>query len=162
VKTKRVTAGIGRLITGGIDVSTEENVQLIRRFFAEIDRANLDGLDGICTDDYGVQFPGVPGPLDRAGAKHLFGAFVAAFPGISHGIEETVAEGDKVATRLTVRGTHRGEFQGIPPTGKDITITALNIFRIAGGRIASHWIEYDAVGMLQQLGVMPAPGGAGA
>jgi len=142
-------------------VSSEENVQLVRRYFAEIDRANLDGLDEICADDYSVHFPGVPGPLDRPGTKYLFGAFLAAFPGITHGIEETVAEGDKVATRLTIRGTQRGEFQGIPPTGKDVTITALNIFRIAGGRIVSHWVEYDAIGMLQQLGAMPAPGAAG-
>ena len=83
-------------------MSTDENVQLVRRFFAEIDRANLDALDEICADDYSVHFPGVPGPLDRAGTKYLFGAFLAAFSGLRHQVEETVAEGDRVATRLTI------------------------------------------------------------
>src|SRR5215216_3997453 len=110
-----------RVDWGGTEMSSQENVQLIRRFFAEIDRANVDALDQICADDYSVHFPGVPGPLDRAGTKYLFGAFLAAFPGLSHRGEETVA---------------------------------------ADGRIVSHWIEYDALGMLQQLGAMPAPGAA--
>jgi steroid delta-isomerase-like uncharacterized protein len=139
-------------------MSNDGNVQLVRRFFAAIDAANLDAMDEICGDDYTVHFPGVPGPLDRTGTKHLFGAFLAAFPGITHRIEETVAEGDRVATRLTIQGLHRGEFQGIPPTGKVVTITALNMFRIANDRIVSHWIEYDGLGMLQQLGAIPAPG----
>jgi len=149
-----------RVDWGGTEMSSQENVQLIRRFFAEIDRTNVDALDQICADGYSVHFPGVPGPLDRAGTKYLFGAFLAAFPGLSHRVEETVAEGDRVATRLTIQGPHKGEFQGIPPTGKTVTMTALNIFRIADGRIVSHWIEYDALGMLQQLGAMPAPGAA--
>lgn len=143
-------------------MGTDANVQLVRRFFAAIDAAHLDALDELCADDYSVHFPGVPGPLDRTGTKYLFGGFLAAFPGITHRIEETVAEGDRVATRLTIQGPHEGEFQGIPPTGKVVTMTALNIFRIADGRIVSHWIEYDGLGLLQQLGVLPAPGGGAA
>jgi steroid delta-isomerase-like uncharacterized protein len=142
-------------------VSIEANVQVIRRFFSELDRANLDALDEIFTDDYTLHFTGAPGPLDRTGTRYMFGGFFASFPGLTHRIEDTVAEDDKVAVRLTIRGTQSGEFQGIPPTGKSFELTSLNIFHLAGGRIASQWAQFDAMGMLQQLGAMPAPGGAG-
>jgi steroid delta-isomerase-like uncharacterized protein len=141
-------------------VTSEAHRQLIHRLFAEMDRVNLDALDEICAEDYTVSFPGVPSSLDRAGAKYLFGAFFAAFPGLTHQLDDLIVEGDKASVRLTIRGTHQAEFQGIPPTGKNVTIPALNMFRIAGGRIAEHWIQYDTLGFLQQLGVAPAPAGA--
>ena len=72
-------------------------------------------------------------------------------------IEDVIAEGDKVAVRFTFRGTHQGELMGIPPTGKQVTISGMDINRIAGGKIAERWAVFDMLGMLQQLGVMPAP-----
>jgi steroid delta-isomerase-like uncharacterized protein len=143
-------------------VSKEEHVRLIHRFFAALDRVNLDALDEICADDYRLNFPGVPGPLDRAGTKYLFGAFLSAFPGITHRVDEIIVDDDKVSTRLVIRGTHGAEFQGIPATGNDVTITALNMFRIAGSRIEEHGVQFDTLGFMQQLGVASVPDQAAA
>ena len=73
-------------------------------------------------------------------------------------VEDIIAEGDKVVTRLTCRGTQQGAFMGIPPTGKQATITAIDINRFAGGKSVEHWLNMDTLGLLQQLGVIPAPG----
>ncbi|MBI4581940.1 MAG: ester cyclase [Planctomycetes bacterium] len=75
--------------------------------------------------------------------------------------EDQIAEGDKVATRYTGTWTHRGEFMGIPPTGKDVTVTRIEILRIADGKFVEHWESFDQLGLLQQLGAIPAPGQAG-
>jgi hypothetical protein len=89
--------------------------------------------------------------------KQLLLAFRAAFPDQHVSIDDLVAEGDKVVNRATYTGTHRGEFQGISPTGKRFTISGINISRIADGKIAEDWTVLDLVGMLQQIGAMPAP-----
>ena len=73
-------------------------------------------------------------------------------------VEDIIAEGDKVVARLTTRGTQRGAFMGIPPTGKQVTVTAIDINCIVGGKSVEHWLNMDTLGLLQQLGVMPAPG----
>jgi len=79
-------------------------------------------------------------------------------------VEDVIAEGDKVVARWVVRGTHKGEFMGptgsIPPTGKQVTVLAIHIFRIADGKFIERWPERDRLGLLQQLGVVPAPGQA--
>jgi predicted ester cyclase len=79
----------------------------------------------------------------------------SATPNLSHTIEDMLAEGDRVAVRLTARGTHTGEFMGIPPTGKQVTVTGTVICRIAEGKIQEDWFNSDALGLLQQLGVIP-------
>ncbi len=135
-------------------MSSEDNKAVVRTFFAGLNHGNLDIVDQVCAENYRVHFPGTPGPMDRANVKLFWGGFFGAFPGIQHTIEDIVAEGDKVAIRMVIQGVHRGDFQGIPPTGKQITIGALNIYHFSGGKIVEQWVEYDAVGMLQQLGVM--------
>ena len=74
---------------------------------------------------------------------------------------DVVAEGDRVVIRKTFRGTQTGEFMGMPPTGKSISVGVIDIFRIAGGKIVEHWGLADMMGMMQQLGAMPAPGASG-
>jgi steroid delta-isomerase-like uncharacterized protein len=138
-------------------MSAEHNKALVRRCFDELNKANLKVLDEVCAPDYIAHFPGTPGPMDREAIKPVWGAFFAAFPDLQHSIEDLFAEGDKVALRMVIRGTHRGDFQGIPPTGKTITLASINIMRCAGGKIVEQRVEYDALGMLQQLGVIPAP-----
>ena len=86
---------------------------------------------------------------------------LTAFPDLHFTIEELIAEGDKVAGRYTARGTHKGELMGIPPTNNAISLTVSEIYRIADGKITEHWVILDALGMMQQLGVIPAPGQAG-
>lgn len=141
-------------------MSTAENKAIIRRFFDELNAGQLDMRETDLLDaGYQLHFDSLP-TLDRTGAAQVFGMFLSAFPGIQHTIEDQVAEGDKVASRIVVRGTHGAEFQGIPPTGKEIAITAMNIHRVSNGKIVEHWINSDSFGMLQQLGVIPAPEGA--
>jgi predicted ester cyclase len=84
--------------------------------------------------------------------------YLAAFPDSYLTVEDMIAEGDKVVARLTSGGTHQGAYMGIPPTGKHVKVTLIDIFRIAGGKGVEHWMEFDAMGLLQQLGVAPSMG----
>ena len=86
--------------------------------------------------------------------------YLTAFPDLHFTVEDLIAEGDKVVARLTVRGTQQGAFMGIPPTGKHVTVTGIDINRLAGGKSVEHWLNMDTLGLLQQLGVIPAPGQA--
>ena len=87
-------------------------------------------------------------------------AYLTAFPDLHFMFEDQIAEGDKVVTRWTARGTHQGSFMGIPPTGKQAAVTGITIDRFANGKIVESWYNFDALGLLQQLGVIPAPGPA--
>ena len=102
-------------------------------------------------------------PLSREGLKQLIPQFRSAFPDLHCTIELQVAEGDLVVTRVTARGTHQGEyqgltFQGIPPTDKQVTWTMTDMSRLREGQIVESWLNDDAVGRLQQIGVIPVPG----
>ncbi|HBY97984.1 MAG: ester cyclase [Ardenticatenaceae bacterium] len=99
--------------------------------------------------------PNMPQGLE--GRKTLAAMFFRAFPDIATTIEDLVAEGDKVVTRWSVRGTHRGELMGIPPTGKQVTVTGMAIDRFENGASVEHWEIFDQLGLLQQLGAIPAP-----
>ena len=141
-------------------MSTERNEALARRYLDAIDRGDLAALDQVLSPDYRYHLPGSPEPLDREGHRQFLTAFYAACPDLSHTVEDMIAEGDRVATRATDRGTHRGELMGIPPTGKQVTWTETHIGRYRDGKLVEHWADIDQLGMLQQLGVMPAPGPA--
>ena len=91
------------------------------------------------------------------GFRQLSAMFNQAFTDVRVEVEQLVAEGDRVADRVVVRGTHQGEFMGIPATGKQVVFTSTNINRLAGGKIAEHWGDVDNLGLLQQLGAVPAP-----
>ncbi len=140
-------------------MSAEENKALIRRFFEAIDHAcgagNADILDEFLAPDFVEHnpFPGIP--PTREGWKQAFMSFVAGAPGY-HIVEDLIAEGDKVAGRITAYGKHDGDLFGIPATGKEIRMTGMAIWRIADGKIVEHWHETDQLGLLQQLGVIPA------
>jgi steroid delta-isomerase-like uncharacterized protein len=136
-------------------MSTEENKELVRRYQEAHNSNDLDALNAIVATDLTAHnlMPGVPPGL--AGGKMVHQMAVASFPDFHATIEDLIAEGDKVAARMTFRGTHTGEpFMGIPPGGKPFTFSATAIFRIAGGKIVEHWGEEDALGWLQQLGAM--------
>jgi steroid delta-isomerase-like uncharacterized protein len=140
-------------------MSTDANKRLYRRWFEEVVTGrNLALADELLADDYVLHFPGMPQPLDREGHKQLLGMFHSAFPDWRETVDQVIAEGDLVVIRVTGRGTHDQPFQGIPATHKQVQATGVGIGRIAGGKIAESWAEYDALGMLQQLGAIPAPG----
>jgi steroid delta-isomerase-like uncharacterized protein len=136
-------------------MSTEENKALVRRFYEEIDKGNPEAMDELVAEDYidhsPPPFPVSPG---REGLKEAFKLFWDATPG-QHQIEDQVAEGDKVVTRLTAYGKHDGDLPGIPRTGNDMKMTAVAIHRIADGKLAEKWSDKDVLGMLQQVGVIP-------
>jgi steroid delta-isomerase-like uncharacterized protein len=139
-------------------VSTEDNKALVRRFYEEIDKGNLEAMDELVAEDYldhsPPPFPGfAPG---REGLKQAFKLFWDSTPGY-HRIEDQIAEGDKVVTRLTAVGKHEGDLPGIPRTGNPIEMTATVIHRIEDGKLAEKWSDKDVLGFLQQVGVVPAP-----
>ena len=91
--------------------------------------------------------------------KQYVGVFHSAFPDFRVTLEDQIAEGKKVVNRWTVRGTHRGEFQGVAPTGKEVRFTGIHISTInEEGKLQESWENYDALGLMQQLGAIPAPG----
>jgi steroid delta-isomerase-like uncharacterized protein len=138
-------------------MGSEENKVLVRRYVEAIHRGNIDEGEEFLAPDFVFHMPGTPGPLNREAFRQLFTGLLAAFPELEITNEEFVAEGDKVAGRWITSGTQQGELWGIPPTGKQVEITSMDINRIAGGKIAERWHEFDALGMMRQLGVAPGP-----
>jgi predicted ester cyclase len=94
--------------------------------------------------------------------KEFLAPYFAAFPDLQFTVEDEIAEGDKVTTRYTARGTHRGELMGMAPTGKHVTVTGIFISRVEEGKLAEMWLNWDALGLMQQLGVIPQLAQAGA
>ncbi len=138
-------------------MSTVENKAIDRRFTEEVwNRGNLAVVDELMRADYNGHDPTIP--TGSAGFKQFVLMYRRAFPDVHLTIEDQMAEGDKVVSRWTAHGTHRGELMGIAPTGKQVTVTGINIERIANGKLVEGWSNYDTLGMLQQLGVIPAPG----
>jgi predicted ester cyclase len=81
-----------------------------------------------------------------------------AFPDLQIPIEDVIAEGDRVVTRWTTRGTHQGELMGAAPTGNQLTVTGILIDRVSGGKIEEEWVDYDTLHLMQQIGAVPQPG----
>ena len=137
---------------------SEENKALVRRFYAEIDNNNLAAMDELVAEDYvdhsPPPFPGLAS--GREGLKQAFEIFAKATPG-RHEIEDQIADGDKVVTRMTAYGVHADDLPGIPKTGNELRMTATVIHRIENGRLAEKWSDKDLLGFLRQLGVIPTP-----
>ena len=127
-------------------MSAEENKAFIRRCFDAMGKdKSVATLDEYIAD------------ADEELKQHIV-AFEAAFPGYGIIVEDMIAEGDKVVVRGTMHGTHKGDLMGIPPTGKQVTMPVIIIYRIADGKIVEHWMIADQLGLMQQLGVFPPPG----
>lgn len=139
-------------------MSVEENKAIVRRLLEEgLVKGDQAVADELLTGDFTDHNP-LPGlPPNRDGFKQSFIVFRSAFPDFEYKIEDIIAEGDKVVARFCAAGTHRGEMAGIPPTGNRVSVTGIDIFRIAGGKIAEFWLSWDQLGLMQQLGVVPAP-----
>ena len=141
-------------------MSTEENKAAARRFIDAFNRKDLDGLASSVSPDVvnHALMPGLPPGLE--GWKMMAGMFFAAFPDMQVEINDLVAEGDKVVTRWTARGTNTGEMMGMPASGKSVTLTGITIDHYRDGKSFEHWENLDMLGMMQQLGVIPTPGEA--
>ncbi len=143
-------------------MSVEENKAIIRRSVEEFwNKGNIAAIDEFYASNYVGHDPSKlhAGNLEEFKGSAM--AVFAGFPDLQVTIEDMVAEGDRVVKHWTARGTHQGEFMGIAPTGKQITITGMDIYRIAGNKIEECWSNSDSLGMMQQLGVVPPPGAGG-
>lgn len=139
-------------------MSAEEDKALVRRLVDEAQsRGDIEVVDEVLADHF-VDHSAFPGfPPDREGVKQLFGALHAAFEDFHATIHQQVAEGGKVATRKTFRGVHRGEFMGVPPTGREVDFGVIDVLYIREGKITDHWTEVDLLGLMRQLSTVPQP-----
>jgi steroid delta-isomerase-like uncharacterized protein len=139
-------------------MSAEENKAAVRRFLEGVNRGDLSAVDQFVTDDV-VYHHAPPGlAAGKEGYRQLMSMYLTAFPDLHLTVEDLVCEGDRVAARLSGRGTHRGDLMGIAPTGKTVAADSITIMRFAGGKLAEEWEQVDLLGILQQIGAVPAPG----
>ncbi len=140
-------------------MSAEENKALTRRFYEEIFNKRNLALTEELTSPGAVSHEATPGTADGPeGVRQVVQMLTSAFPDLHMTIEDLIAERDKVVAFTTLSGTHQGAFMGIPPTGKHFTQRQIHILRFTDGKLAEHWAVRDDLGMMQQLGVIPAPG----
>ena len=138
-------------------MSIDENKRLVRRFTQVWTPGNLGLLDELAAPDIVLSYPALPEPVRGIeNLRQFLTMFHAAFPDARYAVEEEVAEADKVVVRWRLSGTHRGDLLGIPPTGKSVAWGGIAIFTVANGRVVSERGEEDALGLMQQLGVIPA------
>jgi steroid delta-isomerase-like uncharacterized protein len=136
--------------------STEEqNRQVIGQFFEFYNGHNIESIGQlISSSNYSFHFPGMQ-PMDWNTHQQFSAGIISAFPDFRHNIIEVVAERDKVSVRFNITGTHKGEFQGIPPTGKQVSFEGTEFFTIIDGKIVEEWVIVDMMGLLQQIGAIP-------
>ena len=138
-------------------MSAEENKALVRRFVQEFwNEGNTAAADELMASDAVIHLP-TGDVLDLEELKIFAGTWRESFPDWHSTFEELIAEGDRVAERWTGRGTHLGELQGIPPTGKRVEGPGSVFYRIVGGKIVEFRAQFDMIGLMQQLGVSPSP-----
>jgi steroid delta-isomerase-like uncharacterized protein len=138
-------------------MSTEENKALVRRAYEALNQGNWEVTYEAFSPDIVVHNASTTMQGLEA-YKQFVSAFLTAFPDARFTLEDVIAEGDTVVFRHTWRGTHTGNFRGIPPTGKQVSGTAIIITRNVNGKAVELWSNYDDLGLLQQLGVVPLPG----
>jgi steroid delta-isomerase-like uncharacterized protein len=139
---------------------SEEKKAVVRRYNELVEQywrtGDADAFDEVVASDFVHHAPGLPPDLE--GMKQALPMFRAAFPDMRLTVEDMIAEGDKVVDRVTVRGAHEGELMGIPASGKQVEFMETHISRIADGKIVERWGEWDALGIMQQIGAVPALG----
>lgn len=137
---------------------SEENKAIVEQIVEELwNQGRIGVIDELYAPDYADRSSGLPPGIspDREGQKQFAQAFRGAFPDLIGTTEDLIAEGDKVVLRWSAQGTHEGDFMGIPPTGRRISISGTSVYRIAGGKVAEEWTQGDMLGLMTQLGVVP-------
>ena len=139
-------------------MSIEENKAIVRRFFEELlSTDNFAVADEILSPDFRFYFAGSPVAMDLESYMEFLVARRAAFPDRRFIVEDMIGEGDKVSARFTMRGTHKGEFRGIAPSGTELTMTGIDMIRISEGKLVEDRVEVDQLGLMQQLGAETSP-----
>ncbi|MDQ3438252.1 MAG: ester cyclase [Actinomycetota bacterium] len=136
----------------------DENRAIVRRWIETFNNPYTPQTEvDVLAPGYSAHAPGLSGPLDLEAWSQFTAAFVEAFPDLRLTVENIFSAGDMVAARVAFRGTHRGEFQGIPPTDKQVAFSSIEIDRMVEGKVAEHWFEMDLLGLMGQLGAIPEP-----
>lgn len=136
---------------------SEQNKAAIRKIYEVFSGGDPSVINQIVAAG-AVDHEGMPG-IDTSGPegmKRLIAVFRSAFPDLKMSAEDMIADGDKVAARVTMRGTHKGEFMGVPATGKWVEVSGIDIVRFEGGKAVEHWGITDTMSMMQQLGALPS------
>ena len=137
---------------------SEEAKQLVRSFFTDLDSSQSgEAFRKYGAEGYTAHVPGMP-VMDRDGMVQFGNAFYQAFPGLHHDVQDIICDGDTVAVRLHISGKHDGTLMlpsgAVPPTGRELSWDAQNIFYLSGGRVVDHWLSMDMATLMQQLGLM--------
>jgi predicted ester cyclase len=141
------------------EVSEVDNKAVVRRWIETFNNPYTPQTEvDVLAPGYVAHAPGLSGPLDLEAWEQFTAAFVEAFPDLRLTVEDIFSSEDMVAARAAFRGTHRGEFQGIPPTDKEVAFSSIEIDRMVDGKVAEHWFELDMLGLMGQLGAIPEQG----
>ncbi len=133
----------------------EQNEALIRQVLELINDRNLDAAFELYAPDYIYHGPGGQELRGRDAIRGLWAVFLTGFPDLHSTVDDVISEGDKLVLRWTVQGTHTGEFLGIPPSNKQMSLPVTEIFRIADGQLVEAWDQYDRLDLMEQIGGIP-------
>jgi predicted ester cyclase len=136
----------------------EQNKALVLQFYKAFDDRKIDRAFALLAPNFVAHLAGVPEPLDSEGFKQFSMSFYLAFSQGQQIFDEVIVAGDRIITCGTFTATHLGEFQGLPSTGKQISLSIMHIDRVEDGKIVEHWGQGDALGLMQQLGIVFLPG----
>lgn len=136
-------------------MSTTANKQLNRHWIQKFNERDWAAEAACRTEDFTAHMQGAPVALDGEGWVGYLTMFVTAFPDAQITVDAELGEGNVVTSRWTLSGTHRGEFMGVPATGRQVAVTGIDISRVVDGKIAEHWAQFDGLGAMQQLGAIP-------
>jgi len=138
-------------------MTKDSNKLLMRRFTDFINTANKELANELISATAVFHVPGRAEPVrGPAGYLEIIGMMRGGFPDVQWTLEEMIVEGDMVAARFTMRGTHRGTFFGVPPTGRSIEVQAMNFYRLSDGKIVEEWGQPDLLSLLKQIGAAPS------
>ncbi|MEU9895988.1 ester cyclase [Streptomyces phaeochromogenes] len=137
--------------------TSEKNLALLRTAYKTLERGELDACVEMLTENFIANVPGMPDPLHgpqiwRMGAQAMW----EGFPDLQISVEDMFGAGDKVAVRVHFRGTHRGTFQGIPATDRQVSFRSVELYRVEGDKIAEEWVAPDMISLMQQISPTPA------
>jgi len=135
-------------------MSTEQNKSMLKRIFSELNKGNFNVIDEFFAEDFVDQYPAPGETPTKAGFKQFLAGTHKSFPDWRWSLEDILAEGDKVAYRFTMKGTDKGGYIGMPPTGKKVSLTGIGILRFANSKIVERWTIADAMTLLHQLGLV--------
>ena len=141
-----------------MEISANNKIVVLRLIDEVLNKGNLTAAHQLLDPDFVLHLPGSQEPIRGVeGLKRVAEAFRTGFPDRRMLVEDAISEGDKVAVRVTQQGTHQGVFQGVKGTGTRVSVSAIAFFRVANGRVAEEWLSSDRLGLLQQIGAIPAP-----